>query len=78
MSEPQPIETAPKDGSPILLFWESGWSLAKWGQIGFSGQGWVCILGTIQDFSLYDASEAEAEVTTPTLWMPAPPVPAKS
>ena len=63
MSEWQPIETAPKDGTKVL-FWHNGdIHLAWWrknilGQEGFGGYGW-----------------SYAEFSMPTHWMPSPEPP---
>ncbi len=70
MSEWQPIETAPKDGTAILLFggdppamWElpepRGYSIAHW-----SKGRWIEATG-----ELYSAHES------PTHWMPLPAAP---
>lgn len=66
MSEWQPIETAPKDGSSILLFTGTGmiegnWSFGRWDQ------------GVI--YATYDGCGGTAFESNPTHWMPLPEPP---
>lgn len=69
MSEWQPIETAPKDGSDILVWDDFEISITFWGKTAH-----VPIYGWIQvDFGdLYDLEPMEPQ---PTHWMPLPEPP---
>lgn len=62
----QPIETAPKDGTPIWLYTASGqcegyWNYGEW----------------VQDaiYCTYDGTGGPAFECSPTHWMPLPPPP---
>jgi hypothetical protein len=57
----QPIETAPKDGRPILVFGENLYETARW-SVGIIGAGW------------FNATRAYLRITpTHWHWLPAPP-----
>lgn len=72
----QPIETAPKDGRPVLLFGETEktgpvWAVAKWSSYmaaNVKEYGWVVAIET--------RSGAAAVTVGPTHWMPPPAGPA--
>lgn len=70
----QPIETAPKDGTPILGFWR--------GSLGVhsnpTGNNYGITAYSAYVGSWYDASENDNEEDTwcsPDRWMPLPPPP---
>lgn len=79
MMEWQPIETAPRDGTPVLLWpphpWSSNWrtstpsqKMHAWvGQWMDMAKGWVA--------SPCEATEYEPETQNPTLWQPLPEPP---
>jgi Protein of unknown function (DUF551) len=84
MSEWQPILSAPRDGTPILL-WAEAWDMT-WGiQIGHSnGSGWLTLEGSVpdndEDFDpeaevAHDAEIDEDANAGPTHWMPLPAPP---
>jgi len=70
MSEWQPIETAPRDGTELLAWWPGpgmglpaiGWQITNWGRIAGSGMWFAHSLVGKQ----------------PTHWMPLPPPPAEN
>lgn len=69
----QPIETAPKDGAPILVCWPDGQfeqkgSAVVWWNIGYGRYPWELIE------TGYEASSAKLE-HDPTHWTPIPPLP---
>lgn len=60
----RPIETAPKDGSPVLLFSTSeGQDVGSWEVTYDAGHEWM----DAQGYSIYDV----------THWQPLPPPPTK-
>jgi hypothetical protein len=67
----QPIETAPKDGTRILLWDTDEAVIAKWDDISMGGaKGWqVAVVNMIGDVNYYDAA------FNPTHWMPLPEPP---
>jgi hypothetical protein len=70
MSEWQPIETAPKDGRPVMLFSPSGEDLnCKGGIIWVSGGWGKAALNP-------DSWRGESGHGTPSHWMPLPVPPA--
>jgi hypothetical protein len=68
----QPIETAPKDGRPVLLFADAEttgpvWAVAKWSSYAIKGvkdYGWL--------IALDPSSGAAVEAVGATHWMPPP------
>ena len=62
-----PIETAPKDGTRILVCDESNWYVAAWGETN-SGKGWVYAVVAI-DWNYYEV------VYSPIYWAPLPKIP---
>ncbi len=68
----QPMDTAPKDGTPVLIKDARGVRIASWRGIhGYEkvNKAW-CIVGSGQ---LRDSSDCEwYETTRPTGWMPLP------
>lgn len=65
----QPIETAPKDGSPILLGWVgSGVSEGLW-------RDGMANYWNLSGFYFTDDDPLTAKPCTPTHWMPLPPPP---
>lgn len=70
MSEWQPIETAPKDGSSVLL-WSEAWDMS-WGVVigSYDAGAWVTSEGQTAD-----DDEDEFGSIAPTHWMPLPPPP---
>ena len=82
MSEWQPIETAPKDGTAILVWTPpftkgdqqfGGATVAKWAEY-FSGGQWQAL---IAGYEAYDDSNFDGGDDYPTYWMslPNPPTP---
>lgn len=67
----KPIETAPKDGTVILLYGSEGFTLAKWSHL-WNYSFWVAISGNEKCFT-YD--ECYVEISDPTHWMPLPDSP---
>lgn len=82
MGEWQPIKTAPRDGTQVLL-WAEAWEMT-WGiQIGYFMQPeecWATAEGTVDDndedfdphAEVFDESILEDLNTGPTHWMPLP------
>lgn len=68
MSEWQPIETAPKDGSQVLLYGPSKWLSTTATKTHSIGIGWFSTMFG-QNKWITGATE------TPTHWMPLPPPP---
>lgn len=87
MSDWQPIETAPLDGTPVLLFCpgQNCWNrypgmpdivVGLWvNHVGFGRGGWLSDIGDV--CSGYESSGAyfEHQPVTPTHWMPLPDPP---
>jgi hypothetical protein len=67
----QPIETAPKDGTRILLWDTDEAVIAKWGEISMGGaEGWqIAVVNMVGDVNYYEAA------FNPTHWMPLPEPP---
>jgi hypothetical protein len=67
----QPIETAPKDGTRILLWDTDEAVVAKWDDISMGGaKGWqIAVVKLIGDVNYYEAT------FNPTHWMPLPEPP---
>jgi hypothetical protein len=65
MTEWQPIETAPKDGTEVLLFYETDMAV---GLFHFRRKLWV--LG-------YPIEIEDGDIIFPTHWMPLPEPPAQ-
>lgn len=72
----QPIETAPKDGTPVLLWWRDErdvewWACGSWRQFGDGSRGWCG--------ESFHASEEKSWTRLlgqhPTHWMPLPSPP---
>jgi len=61
VSEPQPIETAPRDGTIILT---------DAGVCQSSRNGWIAC--TVDGWDLCNSSEQSASKQSPTLWTPLP------
>lgn len=73
MTEPQPIETAPKDGTPILVGraghrWEIAWweEESVWLRYINDGPGWCCYISR---------SDTHGPSFDPTHWLPLPAPP---
>lgn len=60
----QPINTAPKDGTPFLYWDVTGWCVLRW-----SDGAWC---STIE---CEDIDEQRIEITLPAFWMPLPEPP---
>lgn len=84
MADWQPIHSAPRDGTPVLL-WADAWDMT-WGiQIGQSnGSGWETSEGSVADND--EGFDPDAEIDSdeefdedanlgPTHWMPLPTPP---
>ena len=72
----QPIETAPKDGTEILV-WAGSCVVVSWRRlngIGYPREAWRLVHGA---YSSGDEGDWSNEVEHPTHWMPlpAPPLP---
>lgn len=72
----QPIETAPKDGTPVLLWWRDEhdvewWACGRWRQFGDGSRGWFG--------ESFHSSEVKSWTRLlgecPTHWMPLPSPP---
>lgn len=74
MSEWQPIETAPMDGTPILLYGPyEDISVAKW------GPGWSCLADGRHAIAWQsDFGTEYIDFSCPTHWMPLPEAPSPS
>ena len=77
----QPIETAPRDGTYLLLFypkrgqdiWLGHYVVSEHitnGKISFRSEGWICMGEMI---SLRPGTDSDADL--PTHWMPLPSAP---
>lgn len=84
MSEWEPIETAPKDGTQVLVYAPIGMSIAAWSQDtrgpGVSGHvqtpGWIgWANGDEIDDEGWDTGHGFALQLEPTHWMPLPAPP---
>lgn len=72
MTDWQPIETAPKDGTHVLLFWRGGHQISHWrhtqhfqnGRISYDNAGWADPYGSLG-----------RESSGPSHWMPLPDKP---
>lgn len=79
MSEWQPIETAPKDGTAVYVCdtetWEPAPMIAHWGQHNSwdDGSHWLC--GRKDDWPRGKIKREPAIMPTPTHWMPLPAPP---
>jgi len=73
MTDWQPIETAPKDGTRILAYGKHGLDVdeQKWATVVWQdySKGFVC--------DPNEATEYDPEVSNITHWMPLPPCPAE-
>lgn len=72
MSEWRPIETAPKDGTPVLLYvkeYSSTVTIEGWWQGGLDGN-WACVWLDVHGCGCCSGSDPN-----PTHWMPLPPPP---
>lgn len=68
VSDWQPIDTAPKDGTRILCFWDGGCVITKWDErLRFAG--W-------QMPPMMTVRAADRSAWFPTHWMPLPEPPA--
>ena len=64
----QPIDTAPKNGSPILVFWN----------YVLDGKSWTCYAITRWDEQAHewtDVEDSDDYFSEPTHWMPLPEPP---
>ena len=68
MSEWQPIETAPKDGTYILVYGPEEWDMVLWHPYWGDCGAW-CRVQTA------DYDNDNREVRNPTHWQPLPPPP---
>lgn len=69
----QPIETAPRDGTKILLITGMGIQIARWfASRGEYGPGW-CVGATI----VHPTRDAIVNTSTVTHWMPLPEPPVR-
>lgn len=75
MSDWQPIETAPKDGTPVILYLRAPWSRVEMAQWYEPWKSWQA--------NIYEMIEGDEVLgigsAIPTHWMllPAPPTPTK-
>jgi hypothetical protein len=71
MADWQPIETAPKDGTRILLWDTDEVVIAKWDDISMGGaEGWqITVVNMLSGLKHYEAA------FNPTHWMPLPEPP---
>ena len=71
MADWQPIETAPKDGTRILLWDTDEVVIAKWDDISMGGaEGWqIAVVNMLSGLKHYEAA------FNPTHWMPLPEPP---
>lgn len=61
----QPIETAPKDGTSVLVFWSSDACMAvMWKELDRDGK-----------YAWFGVVERQPDDDLPTHWMPLPPPP---
>lgn len=74
----QPISTAPRDGTPVLLYkpagrWDGGYMRAGyWGEYLDRGEQWIACGG----FAIgYRSSETDTPKGWPTHWQPLPSPP---
>lgn len=76
MSAWQPIETAPKDGTKILVFVDGEIKIAHW-ETDSAHAGWdKAFVPLWVGFSCMDSYfNEEWQETEPTHWMPLPPLP---
>jgi hypothetical protein len=71
VSEWQPIETAPKDGTPVLCFWRNqyggkdGWAVAEFGE---PTDKWA-------EACWHEQGNTENRFGEPDFWMPLPEPP---
>lgn len=70
MSEWQPIETAPKDGSPILIWQPGGVTQYTW-----YTDCWICRWEDRYQCWTEAGGELYSEARSPTHWMPLPDPP---
>ena len=67
----QPIETAPKDGTRILVYME-GAIIEAWWEDGYSGGEWDCV-----SMSSHGCGCCRSTNDAPTHWVPLPAKPEK-
>ena len=74
----KPINTAPKDGAPVLLYKPDERMVGEymlagyWGEWPGQGESWIACDGKPQG---YFSSVLQAEQGYPTHWLPLPPPP---
>lgn len=75
MTDWQPIETAPKDGTVVLVVGDRGHSCAQWRREGWdTGSGWHA---TVEGQECLDGDDRYGlKRLSPTHWMPIPSPPA--
>jgi len=69
MAEWQPIETAPKDGTRILVSDGDTIWVAQWDRVS-SGEGWLVAVFVGGDWNYYEEADA-------SFWMLLPPLPSR-
>lgn len=69
------IDTAPRDGSKVMICWRQEWFFARWSVDAEFGLGEL----TRPGWQIFDCDDAwyslACEPDEPTHWMPAPPLP---
>lgn len=75
MSEWQPIETAPKDGTQILAYGRYGWGGYAKRKIGWAVISWAEEFGGDESRWVLVHDNPYVDVMFPTYWMPLPKAP---
>lgn len=73
----QPIETAPKDGTPILVWAKGSWSIAHLSRVRSSGEWIAMAAGDEAIRHQYENGDEDYVVVVPTHWMPLPDPPSE-
>lgn len=74
----QPIENAPKNGTPILLYQDGQYTVSKWLDASYQEQRLVSARGRRETYEWVDVAEGywdheDGDIYDPTHWAPLSP-----